>query len=49
MKRRDLIQHLRNQGCVFVREGSEHSIWKIRKHIDARLFPDIEKSLNTQR
>ena len=28
MKRRDLLAHLREQGCVFVREGSEHSIWE---------------------
>lgn len=28
MKRRDLIKHLRQQGCVFVREGGKHSIWE---------------------
>jgi mRNA interferase HicA len=28
MKRKDLIKHLRASGCVFVREGSEHSIWE---------------------
>jgi mRNA interferase HicA len=28
MKRRDLLQHLREQGCQFVREGAEHSIWE---------------------
>lgn len=28
MKRRDLIRHLLQQGCVLVREGSEHSIWE---------------------
>ena len=28
MKRRDLLQHLRNHGCQFVREGGEHSIWE---------------------
>lgn len=27
MKRRELLDHLRNQGCVFVREGSRHSWW----------------------
>ncbi|MEO8494973.1 MAG: type II toxin-antitoxin system HicA family toxin [Planctomycetota bacterium] len=27
MKRRDLIRHLLNHECQFVREGSEHSIW----------------------
>ncbi|MCK4392822.1 type II toxin-antitoxin system HicA family toxin [Candidatus Bipolaricaulota bacterium] len=28
MKRRDLLRHLRQYGCRFVREGSEHSIWE---------------------
>ncbi|MFO3796764.1 MAG: type II toxin-antitoxin system HicA family toxin [Anaerolineales bacterium] len=28
MKRRDLLQHLRQHGCRFVREGREHSIWE---------------------
>lgn len=28
MKRRDLLQHLRQHGCRFVREGAEHSIWE---------------------
>lgn len=28
MKRRDLLQHLRQHGCQFVREGGEHSIWE---------------------
>jgi len=27
MKRSDLIKHLRQQGCVFVREGGNHSWW----------------------
>jgi mRNA interferase HicA len=27
MKRRDLLRHLRQHGCEFVREGAEHSIW----------------------
>ena len=27
MKRGDLIRHLRNHGCEFVREGRRHSIW----------------------
>lgn len=27
MKRRELLDHLRNQGCVLVREGSRHSWW----------------------
>ncbi len=28
MKRRDLIRHLINYGCLFLREGSDHSIWE---------------------
>ena len=27
MKRRDLLRHLREHGCRFVREGADHSIW----------------------
>ncbi|MEK7620332.1 MAG: type II toxin-antitoxin system HicA family toxin [Patescibacteria group bacterium] len=27
MKRVDLIRHLRKQGCVFLREGGNHSIF----------------------
>jgi predicted RNA binding protein YcfA (HicA-like mRNA interferase family) len=28
MKRRALLRHLVDQGCVFVREGGDHSIWE---------------------
>lgn len=28
MKRNDLIRHLEAQGCVFVREGGRHTIYK---------------------
>jgi predicted RNA binding protein YcfA (HicA-like mRNA interferase family) len=28
MKRRDLLKHLRQHGCQFVREGGAHSIWE---------------------
>jgi len=27
MKQADLIKHLRKYGCIFVREGSSHSVW----------------------
>ena len=27
MKRTDLIRHLTKQGCIFVREGSRHSVF----------------------
>ena len=28
MKRRDLLRHLSQYGCRFMREGGEHSIWE---------------------
>jgi mRNA interferase HicA len=28
MKRRELLKHLCQCGCQFVREGEEHSIWE---------------------
>ncbi|HEY1783923.1 MAG TPA: type II toxin-antitoxin system HicA family toxin [Pirellulales bacterium] len=28
MKRRDLLKHLRSNGCRFVREGGSHSVWE---------------------
>jgi len=28
VKRRDLLRHLSEHGCLFVREGGEHSIWE---------------------
>lgn len=27
MKRRELLRHLHNQGCVLIREGGNHSWW----------------------
>ena len=27
MKRKELLKHLSEHGCVFVREGSRHSWW----------------------
>lgn len=27
MKRNDLIKHLRENGCVFIREGARHSVF----------------------
>ena len=27
MKRRDLIRHLEEHGCVFLREGARHSVY----------------------
>ncbi len=28
MKRETLLRHLRRNGCVFRREGAEHSLWE---------------------
>lgn len=28
MKRRELLRHLSQHGCRFVREGGDHSIWE---------------------
>jgi mRNA interferase HicA len=28
MKRRDLLRHMTQHGCRFVRESGEHSIWE---------------------
>ena len=28
MRRRDLLRHLSQQGCRFLREGSDHTIWE---------------------
>jgi mRNA interferase HicA len=27
MNRRDLVKHLNDEGCVFVREGAKHSVF----------------------
>jgi mRNA interferase HicA len=27
MKRRELLRHLQQHGCVFIREGGNHSWW----------------------
>ena len=28
MKRRELLRHIKNHGCEFVREGREHTIYE---------------------
>jgi len=28
MKRADLIRHIKSHGCVFVREGAKHSVFR---------------------
>lgn len=27
MKQVDLIKHIRKYGCIFIREGSSHTVW----------------------
>jgi len=27
MKRKDLIKHIRKNGCIFIREGARHSVF----------------------
>ncbi len=39
MKRIDLIRHLESQGCVLVREGSKHSIYKNLKNRQMTSIP----------
>jgi predicted RNA binding protein YcfA (HicA-like mRNA interferase family) len=44
LKRTDLIRHLEQNGCVFVREGGSHSVY-INPPLSAPVrFPDIAKS-----
>ena len=30
MKRRELLRHLADKGCVLLREGARHSVWTNR-------------------
>jgi predicted RNA binding protein YcfA (HicA-like mRNA interferase family) len=39
MKRRDLIRHLESQGCEFVREGKEHTLYINRREKKAAAVP----------
>lgn len=39
MKRRDLIRHLEEQGCEFLREGSNHSVYINRSAGKASTVP----------
>jgi hypothetical protein len=48
VKRRDLLKHLQQHGCQFVREGSAHSIWENPAIKRRTQFLVIEKFLNTQ-
>ena len=39
MKRRYLLNHLRQQGCQLLREGGEHSIWENPAHGRRTVIP----------
>jgi len=39
MKRKDLIKHLEKQGCVLLREGSNHSVYINRAKRKASTVP----------
>ncbi len=39
MKRRDLIRHLENHGCEFLREGAEHTVYVNRAAIRSSTVP----------
>jgi predicted RNA binding protein YcfA (HicA-like mRNA interferase family) len=48
MKRRALLSHLQEQGCIPVREGASHSIWSNPKTGRKETIPrhnDIKKQL----
>lgn len=39
MKRSKLIQHLTKNGCVLLREGGRHSIWKNASNAEMTAVP----------
>lgn len=39
MKHRDLIRHLRAQGCSLLREGGKHSVYVNRKTMKVSTVP----------
>jgi mRNA interferase HicA len=41
MKRADLIRHLENCGCEFLREGSRHTVYVNRRQKKASTIPAI--------
>jgi len=41
MKRRDLIRHLEKQGCEFVREGREHTLYINQETKKAAAVPRV--------
>ncbi len=39
MKRRELIHHLENHGCEFLREGGNHTVYVNRKEMKVTTIP----------
>jgi len=39
MKRTDLLRHLENHGCEFLREGSRHTVYVNRKEKKVSTIP----------
>ena len=47
MKRRDLLRHLEEHGCEFLREGANHTVYINRKIRKASTIPDTARSTKT--
>jgi len=47
MKRAELLRHLREHGCVFIREGGSHSWWAIQSRTIAPRLLATPKSMTT--
>ena len=48
MKRRDLIRHIEAQGCEFLREGGNHTVYVNRREKKAATIPrhrEIDENL----
>ncbi|MFH0939947.1 MAG: type II toxin-antitoxin system HicA family toxin [Planctomycetota bacterium] len=51
MKRRDLIRHMENHGCEFLREGGSHTVYVNRKEKKVSTIPrhrEIDKNLSNK-
>ena len=49
MKRRDLIRHIEKEGCEFLREGGQHTVYVNRKENKVSTIPrhrEIDENLS---
>ena len=49
MKRRDIIRHIEKQGCEFLREGGNHTVYVNRKEMKVATVPrhrEIDQKLS---